>query len=131
MDTWPTDKTQFDSLLASNNELELTDIEALPYNLRGFHPVEYLIFGEHGRKKAADLTARQKKYMVSATIDIVNICNSLNKAGQTRPSILRNKLKLQATAAPFIQQTRIVYCNGWCNARYLRRSWRRKNERTV
>ncbi|MEP6683188.1 MAG: imelysin family protein, partial [Parafilimonas sp.] len=36
MDTWPTDQTQFDSLLASNNALNVTDIEALPYSLRGF-----------------------------------------------------------------------------------------------
>lgn len=77
MDTWPTDANQFDSLLASSNPLELTDIEALPYNLRGFHPLEYLIFGEHGDKIASGLTARQKKYMVSATTDIINICNSL------------------------------------------------------
>ena len=50
MDTWPTDQTNLILYLSSNNALELTDIEALPYNLRGFHPVEYLIFGEHGKK---------------------------------------------------------------------------------
>ncbi len=77
MDSWPTDANQFDSLLSSTNPLELTDIEALPYNLRGFHPVEYLIFGEDGNKPASSFTARQKKYMISATADIVNICNSL------------------------------------------------------
>lgn len=77
MDTWPTDANQFDSLLSSSNPLELSDIQALPFNLRGFHPVEYLIFGENGNKPASALTARQKKYMVSASADIVNICNSL------------------------------------------------------
>lgn len=77
MDTWPTDANQFDSLLASSNNLELSGIQLLPYNLRGFHPVEYLIFGENGNKKATDLTARQKQYMISATADIVNICNAL------------------------------------------------------
>ncbi len=77
MDTWPTDQAQFDSLLASSNALEVADIVALPYNLRGFHPVEYLVFGDHGSRTAASLTARQKKYMISATTDLVNICNSL------------------------------------------------------
>lgn len=77
MDTWPTDKNQFDSLLASSNALEVADIIALPYNLRGFHPVEYLIFGEDGNRTAASLTGRQKKYVVSATADLVNICGQL------------------------------------------------------
>lgn len=85
MDTWPTDANQFDSLLESTNPLELANIQALPYNLRGFHPVEYLIFGENGSKKASDLTAREKKYMVSATIDIVNICNSINASWTEAP----------------------------------------------
>ncbi|HEX5150282.1 MAG TPA: imelysin family protein [Parafilimonas sp.] len=77
MDTWPTDANQFDSVLNSSNALEVADIVALPYNLRGFHPVEYLIFGEDGNRTAASLNARQKKYMVSATTDIVNICSEL------------------------------------------------------
>lgn len=77
MDTWPTDANQFDSLLNSSNNLDLSDIENLPYSLRGFHPIEYLIFGVNGNKTAAELTDRQKKYMVSATADVVNICNSL------------------------------------------------------
>jgi putative iron-regulated protein len=86
LDTWPTDQTQFDSLLNSSNSLELADIQLLPYNLRGFHPVEYLIFGDHGNRKASDLTARQKKYMVSATADIVNICNSLYASWTEAPA---------------------------------------------
>lgn len=93
MDTWPTDANQFDSLLASSNELKLSDIEALPYNMRGFHPVEYLIFGENGSKKAADLTAREKKYMVSATIDVVNICNSINASWTEAPTNFAEQVK--------------------------------------
>lgn len=77
MDTWPTDAVQFDSLLNSSNALEVADIKLLPYNLRGFHPVEYLIFGEDGNRTAASLTAKQKKYMVSATTDVVEICEAL------------------------------------------------------
>lgn len=93
MDTWPTDQTQFDSLLNSNNELSLADIQALPYNLRGFHPVEYLVFGEHGDKKVADLTARQKKYMVSATEDIFNVCNALEQSWTDGPINFAEEVK--------------------------------------
>jgi putative iron-regulated protein len=99
MDTWPTDANQFDSLLNSNNDLKLTDIEALAYNLRGFHPVEYLIFGEHGNKKASDLTARQKKYMLSAATDIVNICNSLYASWTEAPTNFAQRVKTAGTGS--------------------------------
>ena len=93
MDTWPTDANQFDSLLSSSNDLELADIQVLPYNLRGFHPVEYLIFGENGNKKASDLSARQKEYMVSAATDIVNICNSLYASWTEAPTDFETQVK--------------------------------------
>jgi len=71
-DTWPTDYTQMDSLLASSNTLEPTDIQNLPQSLRGYHPIEYTIFGVGGSRTAASLTAREKKYMVSLASDVLN-----------------------------------------------------------
>lgn len=70
-DTWPTDYTQMDSLLASSNALQLNDVEALPQTLRGYHPIEYLIFGIGGSKKAAEIIARQKQYLSSLAGDLL------------------------------------------------------------
>lgn len=70
-DTWPTDYTQMDSLLASDNELQLSDIQVLPQSLRGYHPIEYIIFGENGSRKASELDARKKEYLVSLAGDIL------------------------------------------------------------
>ncbi|HEY4156003.1 MAG TPA: imelysin family protein, partial [Puia sp.] len=63
-DTWPTDYNQLDSLLASNNPLETDDIKNLPQSLRGYHPLEYILFGKGGSRQATGLNDRQKKYMV-------------------------------------------------------------------
>ena len=71
-DTWPTDYTQMDSLLASNNALQSNNVEALPQTLRGYHPIEYLIFGIGGTKKATEITTRQKQYLTSLAGDILN-----------------------------------------------------------
>ncbi len=71
-DTWPTDYTQMDSLLASTNPLQIADVEALPQTLRGYHPIEYLIFGIGSAKKASEITARQKQYLTSLAGDILN-----------------------------------------------------------
>lgn len=77
MDTWPTDYVQMDSLLSSSNALELTDIQNATLSLRGYHPIEYIIFGNHGDRTAASLTARQRKYMISLAEDLKNTCHAL------------------------------------------------------
>ncbi len=70
-DTWPTDYIQMDSLLASSNALQMNNVEALPQTLRGYHPVEYLIFGIGSTRKAASITAREKEYLTSLAGDIL------------------------------------------------------------
>jgi predicted lipoprotein len=77
MDTWPTDYHQMDSLLASNNGLTLADIQNATLSLRGFHPIEYIIFGVGGSRTAASITDRQKQYMISLATDLKNTCHAL------------------------------------------------------
>lgn len=77
MDTWPTDYTQIDSLISSRTPLEVTDIEQIPLSLRGYHPLEYLLFGQGGSRQPGDFTPRQLKYMSSLTTDISNTCTKL------------------------------------------------------
>jgi len=78
MDTWPTDYVQMDSLLQSPNPLELADIQNATLSLRGYHPIEYIIFGNHGDRKAQDITARQRKYMMTLAEDLKNTCHELH-----------------------------------------------------
>jgi predicted lipoprotein len=85
MDTWPTDYVQMDSLLASNNALEVSDVQNFTLSLRGFHPIEYMIFGDHGTRTAASLTARQKLYISSLSTDITNTCNDLYLSWSSAP----------------------------------------------
>ncbi|HWK04402.1 MAG TPA: imelysin family protein [Puia sp.] len=71
-DTWPTDYHQMDSLLTSSNPLSVTDVQNLPQTLRGYHPIEYLIFGEGGSRTVADLDARKQQYLASLSSDMLN-----------------------------------------------------------
>lgn len=70
-DTWPTDYAQMDSLLSSANPLHTSDMEALPQAMRGYHPVEYIIFGIGGTRKAEDITQRQMLYLSSLAGDML------------------------------------------------------------
>lgn len=80
MDTWPTDYVQMDSLLNSSGSLTLNAIQNITLSLRGFHPLEYILFGQNGTRTAAGITARQKEYMSSLATDLRNNCHALADA---------------------------------------------------
>jgi putative iron-regulated protein len=70
-DTWPTDYTQLDSLLASNNSLGINEVSNLAQSLRGYHPLEYVIFGHGDGRTTAELTPRLLAYATSLSGDIL------------------------------------------------------------
>lgn len=85
MDTWPTDYVQLDSVLAATSSLSVSDIQSFTLSLRGYHPIEYIIFGNHGSRTAVDLTDRQKLYMISLSADLNNTCNDLYLSWTSAP----------------------------------------------
>lgn len=72
MDSWPVNKTDLDALLASSNPLQVSDIDALDQTLKGFHAIEYVIFGVGSTRKAADIDAREKLYLTSLSASLYN-----------------------------------------------------------
>jgi predicted lipoprotein len=70
-DTWPTDYVQLDSVLASSNALQVSDIANLQQSMRGYHPVEYVIFGRGEGRTVAQLTPRLLQYATSLSSDIL------------------------------------------------------------
>ena len=65
IDTWPVNYVDLDSVLSSNAVFTDAYIEGLEDALRGFHPIEYLLFGQNGAKTAAQVTTRQKEYLLA------------------------------------------------------------------
>jgi putative iron-regulated protein len=76
-DSWPVNTVELDSLLASNNPLELADVELLQFTLKGYHPIEYVLFGVGGTRTASALTARELKYLTSLTQSLYNTTTQL------------------------------------------------------
>lgn len=79
-DTWPTDYAQMDSLLASSNALQPEDVQLLDYSLRGYHPIEYMLWGKESNKTASQFTTRQLQYLSALSTDLQSICSSLEGA---------------------------------------------------
>jgi len=77
MDDWPLNKVDLDSLLASRNQLSVADITPLNTTLKGFHAIEYIIFGVGGTKKASQITDREKVYLASLTQSLYDTTTQL------------------------------------------------------
>jgi uncharacterized iron-regulated protein len=78
MDDWPVNKVDLDGVLAdTSNPLTVADIDKLETTLKGFHAIEYVIFGVGGNKKASQITDREKTYLSSLTQSLYNTTKQL------------------------------------------------------
>ena len=77
IDTWPVNFTDLDAQLASNNEFTEDYIDNLEDALKGFHPIEYLLFGKNGDKKAVELTEREFEYLEGLSLNLKTLTNQL------------------------------------------------------
>lgn len=77
IDTWPVNFTDLEAQLSSGNAFTPQYISALEDALKGFHPIEYLIFGLDGNKTAASFTAREREYVVALAADLANLTVAL------------------------------------------------------
>ncbi|WP_428330752.1 imelysin family protein [Mucilaginibacter sp.] len=80
MDDWPVNKVDLDSLLASNNSLSVENVTSLGTTLKGFHAIEYIIFGVGSTKKASQITAREKVYLASLTQSLYSTTTQLRNS---------------------------------------------------
>ncbi|RDV37178.1 peptidase M75 [Bradymonadaceae bacterium TMQ3] len=70
LDSWPVEKAELDGVLASDDELTETYVASLDVNKKGFHAVEYLLFGQSSTKSAADFTEREFDYLVASANEL-------------------------------------------------------------
>ena len=67
LDTWPVTESDVNAVLTNGMSLSPDLIESLPDVHKGFHTIEFLLFGEDGQKLADDLTTRELAYLVATT----------------------------------------------------------------
>ena len=76
MDTWPVDVSSMNAIINSNQAITPSLI-AENNEARGFHLIEFLLWGEDGNKTADQLTERQLEYLVAAAADLQNNTQTL------------------------------------------------------
>lgn len=77
VDSWPVNKNDFDSLLVSSTVLNDSTVANFQTTIKGFHALEYMLFGVNQAKQASDFTAREKQYMIAVTNDLKTNCNKM------------------------------------------------------
>ena len=85
LDSWPVDYVQLDQVLASGLDLTADTItENLGGGLKGFHTIEYLLWGDN-TKVAADFgdDPREIEYLVAVTESLMNDAETLYKAWES------------------------------------------------
>ena len=80
IDTWPVNFTDLEAQLASDNEFTEDYIDNLEDALKGFHPIEYLLFGEEGKKKAVDFTDREFEYLKGLALNLKTLTATLSQS---------------------------------------------------
>jgi uncharacterized iron-regulated protein len=80
LDSWPVNKVDLDAVLASSDVLTKAYIDGLEGTLKGFHTIEYLLFGENGNKSAASFTAREFEYLTACTQSLQGATAQLENA---------------------------------------------------
>jgi len=69
IDSWPVDVNAINNILNSDTEITETLLES-NNEARGFHTIEYFIWGLNGEKAAADITERELEYLLAATSNL-------------------------------------------------------------
>lgn len=63
IDSWPVNETDLDVVLNGGATLDKAYIDGLDGTLKGFHTLEYLLFGTDGNKPVGSFTQRQFEYL--------------------------------------------------------------------
>lgn len=73
IDTWPVDFNQLNGILNNQDVINETYVDGLEDELKGFHPIEFLLWGQNGTKTASQFTQREKDYLQALTQNLVKL----------------------------------------------------------
>ncbi|MFM1998706.1 MAG: hypothetical protein RL204_653 [Bacteroidota bacterium] len=78
IDTWPVNFQDLEGELASSNAFTAEYIDGLQDALKGFHPIEYLLFGQDGNKTASEFTTRELEYLAALSTNLRELTSQLS-----------------------------------------------------
>jgi putative iron-regulated protein len=83
IDTWPVDFNALETILSGSATLNDAYIDGLDESLKGFHPIEYILWGQNGAKAAAAFTPREKEFLAALTQNLVKLSKEVRDTWTT------------------------------------------------
>lgn len=80
LDDWPVNETDVKAVLQSKAELNPESVKQLQTTQKGFHTIEYMLFGLNSDRKAADLSQRDLKFLQVLTQAFDKTAQDLTKS---------------------------------------------------
>jgi putative iron-regulated protein len=97
IDSWPVNIVDLQQVLTSTDVISMDYVRSLAPGLKGFHTIEYLLFGTDGDRPVQELTEREMQYLIACaqilqederkwregwTVGTENYADILRQAGQ-------------------------------------------------
>lgn len=78
IDSWPIDFNAIETELNGSTDFSIeANLDALDDALKGFHPIEYILWGENGDKEPEDFTTREKEYLLGLAQNLKKLTTQL------------------------------------------------------
>ncbi len=77
IDTWPVDFHVLENIIKNDDELSNEFIDNLQFGEKGFHAIEYLIFGENGEKLVSEISSRELEFLVALGANLKKLTTEL------------------------------------------------------
>lgn len=93
IDSWPVNFVDLNNVLSGSATLDKTYIDGLEGTLKGFHTIEYLLFGTDANKQVSDFTPRQFEYLAGCSASLEGSTTQLENSWLPTGLNYANKLK--------------------------------------
>ncbi|SKB11332.1 Iron-regulated protein A [Planktothrix sp. PCC 11201] len=80
LDDWPVNETDVVAIINSQDEITLESVKKLQTTQKGFHTIEYLLFGLDSQKTAQNFSKRELKLLQNLTVAFNESANNLTKS---------------------------------------------------
>jgi len=105
IDSWPVNVIDLDAVLASTDALTDAYIEVQIGELKGFHTIEYLLWGATGDKQIGDFTAREFEYLAAVTENLKTKTSVLSTSwATTGDNFVKNLTKAGTSESIYISE---------------------------
>jgi putative iron-regulated protein len=80
IDSWPINYASIDSILATSSSLTASYVDNLEDALKGFHPIEYILWGVNGNKTFSQFTTREIDFLVALAYNLKTLCSEVKNS---------------------------------------------------